>query len=619
MTTLLDISGLPGGWNCFDVEDGNIYTIPKDPNDGSPCGSNFNPTVGYFNLKTTAPWTGPCELKWTPDGWRYPAVLGQVAVNVAVQTNVSLVDPVPDLVSGNAVATSTQLQGLLNKGHIVYGAGADGVTQVVVRIDTNTRGHQFTITLVNDQGASGSSIIPSEDGALGLPGDASFSAGQVSVTAGSQADSNGLTHAFAIYRAPLDFARPVSGGGFKKGACGAVTNTGDDQLICRSVSLQIQDTTGNTAAPGTTIIIVRPPVILVHGLWGHMGNWDNFSPLVSGPNTADARFSVGRFNHEAVVGAQISGPSPAYNSVANAAENSLGFQYNAQFLYVDSGKWINTFKVGANNPANIAVAAVQADFVAHSMGGDVVRTMALPPTFLNDPARPTFGQGIVHKVITIDTPHLGSPLADLLLLQANACTRGILAGKGKYSFKYVTLASHASWVCGTQTNSVCGAIGDLSPSSSALNSINNAAQPQPHYLPTALIGGIYTNFASLNCTYCDAGLLRSSATGCPNDPLAQSLTGDGWPDNFGVTPDNRNDGIVPLSSQLNTTAANPDSSLGFQFTGYVHSQGTEGLSFTGPSVLDQGVYAPNGISVPNQVINLLNTPVTSQMFFLLNP
>src|SRR5258708_10335571 len=128
------------------------------------------------------------------------------------------------------------------------------------------------------------------------------------------------------------------------------------------------------------------------------------------------------------------------------------------------------------------------------MGGDLARTLPLLPQYLSSS---TFGQGPIHKLITIDTTHLGSPLATNLLLPANACTRGFLASAGNYAFSSVQLN-------GQNLN---GAIGDLGPSSTALNSINNPPQPQPHSLPTALIAGLYTNYASLNCASGSAPVL----------------------------------------------------------------------------------------------------------------
>ena len=110
-------------------------------------------------------------------------------------------DPVPDLVSGNATKTDSQLQTLISLGNVVQGVAADGVTQLLIRIDAGSTasGHQFAVTLTDDQGLSGSNILPGEDGALGLPGGTIFSSGQVIVTSGNP-DANGLSHAFAVYR-----------------------------------------------------------------------------------------------------------------------------------------------------------------------------------------------------------------------------------------------------------------------------------------------------------------------------------------------------------------------------------------------------------------------------------
>ncbi len=122
----------------------------------------------------------------------------------------------------------------------------------------------------------------------------------------------------------------------------------------------------------------------------------------------------------------------------------------------------------------------------------------------------------------------------------------------------------------------------------------------------ALITGVYTNFTSLDPTVSRAGWVRNQ---CKQDPLAQSLTSGGWSGNFANA---QNDAIVDVNSQLNGLA----SSAGIQFTGYVHSQGTEKLGFTGPSVLDKDIVPPQTISIPNQVIKLLNTPYTNPSFFI---
>jgi hypothetical protein len=208
-------------------------------------------------------------------------------------TQAELVDPVPDLLSGPAVISLTSPVGaktLASKGQAVQGVAADGVTQVVIRIPAVNVGDQFTVTILNDQ--DGKQInSPNEDGALGNPGDTSFSQPQVAVTAvATTSDTNNPNPmAFAVYRAPIDFARPTSGGGYKSGSCinsippgteifgGAAT---DDQSACRTVTISVQN---QTAGTNFTIpaMILRPPVILIHGLWGSWRDWDNFKPLVS--------------------------------------------------------------------------------------------------------------------------------------------------------------------------------------------------------------------------------------------------------------------------------------------------------------------------------------------------
>ena len=54
----------------------------------------------------------------------------------------------------------------------------------------------------------------------------------------------------------------------------------------------------------------------------------------------------------------------------------------------------------------------------------------------------------------------------------------------------------------------------------------------------------------------------------------------------------------------------------YDFSGLVHSVGTEKLGFSGRSVLDNDPNNP----VPQTVITLLNTPVTSDIYYLsVNP
>jgi len=239
-------------------------------------------------------------------------------------------------------------------------------------------------------------------------------------------------------------------------------------------------------------------------------------------------------------------------------------------------------------------------------GGDITRTLPLQLTFLGSR---NFGQGNIHKVITIDTPHLGSPLATNLLMSQNNCVRNLLAFGGMPSFQSVQVVTSM----GPGALTLPAAVGDLvdSPTSQALLNINTAGQGS-HPLPTALIAGIVnsTNLAGLANTNTLGFAIHSYCGTILSNPLAVNLTPTGWPTVFGE----ENDAIVGQTSQLANLNADPGQLFSNDGSGrgFLHTPGVEPLGFLGPTVLDPGL-------VPSQVITLLNTPVSSQVFHLLNP
>ena len=72
-----------------------------------------------------------------------------------------------------------------------------------------------------------------------------------------------------------------------------------------------------------------------------------------------------------------------------------------------------------------------------------------------------------------------------------------------------------------------------------------------------------------------------------------------------------NDVLVSQNSQLNGL----DASLGFVFPGLLHSPAMVDLGFSGTSVLDPAPTNP----VPDQVVYLLNRPVSQGSFNFVNP
>lgn len=223
------------------------------------------------------------------------------------------------------------------------------------------------------------------------------------------------------------------------------------------------------------------------------------------------------------------------------------------------------------------------------MGGDIARTVAAQTTYLSDN---TFGQGDIHKLITIDTPHLGSPLAADLGSsgEKSGCVAQKLAEHHKYVLNDIAFYDFSVY---------SGAMSDLTPSSAALSLIANQ---NTHLLPTGLIAGISPGFET---TPPGIALLCGQ-----RDTLASNLTSaSSWTSL--IFQGQENDGIVSETSQL-------DAGTGDVFSGVAHSPGITrftGLGFSPPSALDPD----SQTGIPSTVIKLLNTPITSSNFSFLNP
>jgi len=476
---------------------------------------------------------------------------------------VTFLDPIPQLLSGSQVTKNVNV--LATKGRVVQGVGADGATEMVLRIPADSVGEQFTLTVLNDSGMQSTSAA--EDGALGAIGTTTFTASQITVTA---VNTSSGPFAFAIYGAPIDFPRPEG-----------QDSDSDDRFV--SIQALALDTNLSTNAPLT---VLRPPLVLIHGLWGSASDWADFSPLIGDP-----RFSINEANYGTIIGSQIKSykpnvPSWAVSSIKNAPASALGFSYNATTVLQQIYAFINNYKTGAN-PTNLAVAAIQGDILAHSMGGDIARTLPSLPPFYNPV---TFALGFVHKVITIATPYWGSPLAIYLLNNNDECVRGVLAISGSPSFSSVTFKNGKTYTGGVGDLQGDGFGGSLSP---ALKSLQN---PILHPMPTALIQGLESQ-SQLD------GLDTSSVAAsirllCFGNYLANHLTSKGWPEIFNQDSDS----IVPALSAVEGLT---------DFTvvqGVIHSSSSEELGFGPPAELDTAG------NIPSVAIDLLNTPVTDSAY-----
>ncbi len=474
-------------------------------------------------------------------------------------SSLSLIDPVASgLLSGNAVTQDTSQ--IAAASSTVSGAAADGVTQVIVEVPTGQAGGTVQLTLLNENGQQDS--VVNDGGLFPLGGDP----GSASSTLSVPVQGTSSPTAYAVWLAPSNYYR----------------GTQDAATVERSLKLQAQCTNsaGSPATVSQTISTTRPPVVLVHGIWSSPSEtWGYFSPTIQ--NNLDMwnlLFQESADYSGAVYG--VTATSPSYQSPPPVYyQNALGFSYNALTVLQKVQKTVGDFEKVYN------VAAVQADVVAHSMGGDIARVMpsVTVPFGVGFVDQSNYGLGPVHKLITIGTPHQGSPLAGDLLPYGsgdpNSCFRNTLEEEHMPSFQTV-------WIGG---NPVDGAVGDLAAAPANL--------PPSEPFPMAYLAGS-TNAASLQNL--DSTLSKSEflRIGCwtlaiNGSPLAYDLTPTLW---NSVFTGQANDGVVPVSSQLNTTGSTGANT----FQGVIHSPGIETLNFAPPSEVD-----PQS-GIPDAVVNLLN-------------
>jgi pimeloyl-ACP methyl ester carboxylesterase len=298
---------------------------------------------------------------------------------------------------------------------------------------------------------------------------------------------------------------------------------------------------GPSASALQDIQIVRPPVVLVHGLWGSRRDWDAIGPYLE---SLGLGISTQRATYDDVVDVSSSTPAYDFSLGGSPTGSSLGLAFAAQTILPHINQDIQAYE--SSNPASERIAVVRADVVAHSMGGIVTRT---PPGIAGYSTGRNYFQGLIHKLVTIGTPHLGSPLATQLLLNGNGCVQYVLGAKGKYALvAAVTDRGTFSGGVEDQQADLAGTSGSLSP---ALSAIQPGRATFGTRLPTGLIAASMTDdqLATVD-TDPTAALIRFT---CSQSPLAQNMTSVGWPTVLG----SGSDAIVPLNSQLAGSLSTP--------------------------------------------------------------
>ncbi|MCK6691756.1 MAG: PKD domain-containing protein [Thermoanaerobaculia bacterium] len=210
-------------------------------------------------------------------------------------------------------------------------------------------------------------------------------------TATNFIDVSAATNGKAVfwYIAPDDFARSIADNFLK-------------ERIIRAV-IQMDYLNGDSETKTLDIRIVRPPLMMVHGLGGDESAWDIFSKYL----TED----IWTVTQPVRMNPTASFDFNASNMVLNDNKS----------IPEDAHAYYPCFPFVIEQMRQKGFAANRVDYLAHSMGGAVFRNVLtnFREAYYRNGASAewqykNYGKGYANKVITIGTPHKGSILADII-------------------------------------------------------------------------------------------------------------------------------------------------------------------------------------------------------------
>lgn len=308
---------------------------------------------------------------------------------------------------------------LATEGRSVLGAAADGATQVVVRVTVGDPGDvQLDLAEASGFGEGIGELRPRTGGA-----------GSTSVTVPVEnitlPNGSNVFMAFAYYTAPEDFSTtPTS----------PASNQTDRKVSVTATFLP------SGGAPelleAGELVIVRPPVALIHGLHDEGASWQ-------WSVKDDPRFNVHVANYKFANG-----------------DPFLRNRFVPRHAIIEALELVR----------NKGFAATKADVFGHSMGGVLSRMYTADVLNVNgvDHAMDfkrvdNYHQGDIHKLTTVNTPHYGSTISDLLVLPDGQLTKAGRAAQWWESERCIG----------------CGAVRDLGSRSVMTEAIKAVSVPMP--------------------------------------------------------------------------------------------------------------------------------------------
>ncbi len=293
-----------------------------------------------------------------------------VKVEADEKSPLEILDPNPDLIDANGDLltglNNTDKDNLAQLGVARNGAATDGVTKLLLRFRTTTKDPvEF-------------SILPSLVNLTKLDG--------TEITSGvtvDPIDTNYGSYAFAVYQVP-------------------------DRLPDNPSDVDVEFSVSQIASSQTwksSIRLYPPPVVLVHGTWSKSSVWNKPNGGLKG-YLKGLGFRVFSSDYGSLL------PAGSFDPLA---KTGVG-RYSVANL-------IMTTNVARNSVRSEGIAVTQVDVVAHSLGGLMARSRVASQW--NKYNRPdNFNEGDFNKIITIGTPHAGTPFADWLV--ENKCDKLVL-------------------------------------------------------------------------------------------------------------------------------------------------------------------------------------------------
>jgi hypothetical protein len=175
----------------------------------------------------------------------------------------------------------------------------------------------------------------------------------------------------------------------------------------RTVNASVVTTFSNGATETCVIpiAVVRPPLYLAHGLGGDESTWDKFEYH---DKYEDVYSFKGSKLFKVVKAAHLCG-NCLYRENADILVNRLNIAF------------ANNLQTTIRDMRIRGFACNKVDYVCHSMGGDMIRYAITEQPYKDmyygtqpNSNYKNYNRGFLNKLITLNTPHLGSPQANLI-------------------------------------------------------------------------------------------------------------------------------------------------------------------------------------------------------------